>query len=65
MKYPIEKIDLPFDEIFRKINRGDFAIVHFKSTMIPYIYDSDLQCFYEMPEGYMEYDKKHYRKKIW
>lgn len=58
------KIDLPFDQIFWKIEIGDFCIVHMKSTMEPFIYDQDLKVLYYMPDGYMDYDKKHYYRNI-
>lgn len=58
------KLNMTFEEIFEKLDRHELVIVHMKETMIPMIYDPFDKQLYDMPEGYMAYDKHHFFKKI-
>ena len=53
-----------FAEIFNKIYLGNLTIVHIKSTMEPKLYDNDNKLIIDIPEGYLEYDKKKYSRNI-
>lgn len=53
-----------FEEIHKKIFLGNLTIVHIKSTMEPKLYDNDNKMLIDIPEGYLEYDKKVYSRKI-
>jgi hypothetical protein len=53
-----------FAEIFNKIYLGNLTIVNIKSTMEPKLYDNDNQMIIDIPEGYLEYDKKKYSRNI-
>lgn len=55
---------MTFEEIFEKLDRHELVIVHMKETMVPMLYDPYDKALYEMPEGYMAYDKHHFFKKI-
>jgi hypothetical protein len=53
-----------FEEIYNKIFLGNLTIVYIKSTMEPKLYDNDNKMIIEIPDGYLEYDKKKYSRKI-
>lgn len=57
--------DLKFEEIFKRLEDRDYMIVHMKDTMIPKILDIETVVLYDIPEGYLEFDKaKFYRRVI-
>ena len=53
-----------FADIFNKIYLGNLTIVHIKGTMEPKLYDNDNQMIIDIPDGYLEYDKKKYYRNI-
>jgi hypothetical protein len=60
----INEPEKQFYEIYNKIYLGNLTIVHIKSTMEPKLYDNDNKMIIDIPEGYLEYDKKKYIRKI-
>ena len=58
-----KKLKLTNEEIFKKVQKHELVIVHTKGSMEPFLVDNDNEK-YEVPEGYMEYDRKHFYKKI-
>jgi len=59
-----KKLHLTFEEIYSKMELREFVIVHMKDTMIPYIIHVETMTFFEVPEGYLEYDANRYWRKI-
>lgn len=57
-------LDLTIEEIFIKVERHELMIGHFKDTMEPFLIDND-HVRYVMPDGYMEYEKKHFYRNIY
>jgi hypothetical protein len=57
-------LDMPFLEIFKKLEFGQYVIVHMKDTMEPKILETDSGNLFDMPEGYLDYDKKRFYRKI-
>lgn len=53
-----------FETIYKKIYLGNLTIVHIKGTMEPKLYDNDNKIIVDIPEGYLEYDRKKYYRKI-
>jgi len=49
--------------IFRKIEIGDYCIVHIKDTMEPKIFDLETKLLYTPPTGYMEYDNDNFARR--
>jgi hypothetical protein len=43
----MNKLDLTNEQLFDKVEKHELVICHLR---------------HEMPDGYMEYDKKHYRR---
>lgn len=58
------KLDLTIEELFQKVERHELMIGYIKETMVPFFIDND-HIRYEMPEGYMEYEKKHFYRNIY
>ena len=62
MKY--KKLNLSNEDLFDKVERHEFVICHLRNedgSMTPFLVDNKNKR-YTMPEGYMEYDKKHFRR---
>lgn len=59
----IKKNKLTFKEIFIKIEKCEYVIVHTKEDMIPLLLNANDNTLYTMPEGYLEYDKRFYFRK--
>jgi hypothetical protein len=62
MKY--KKLKMTHEEIFEQVERHELVICHLKKedgTLEPFLVSYDNKR-YVMPEGYMEYDKKHFRR---
>ena len=53
---------LTYDEIYVKIFLGTYTLVHMKETMEPKLYDNDNSALLEIPDGYLDYDKKRYHR---
>lgn len=53
-----------FAEIYNKIFLGNLTIIHMKTTLEPKLYDNDNKVVIDIPEGYLEYDKKKYNRKF-
>lgn len=53
-----------FAEIYNKIFLGNLTIIHMKTTLEPKLYDNDNKVIIDIPEGYLEYDKKKYYRKF-
>jgi hypothetical protein len=49
--------------IFRKMEIGDYCIVHLKESMEPRIYDQDSKTLYVPPEGYMKFDNDNFQRR--
>ena len=52
------------EEIWDKIYYGTYTLVHLKETMGPKLYDNDNKKLIDVPDGYIEYDKKRYYRNI-
>lgn len=51
-------------ELFDKINRLDeYIIVHVKPDLTPALYECETKKLYNVPEDYMDYEKKHLWRK--
>lgn len=64
MKY--KKLNLSNEEIFKRVERHELVICHLKhesGVLTPFIMDNNNKK-YEMPDGYMAYDKKHFYRKF-
>ena len=59
-----KKLSLTFEEIFNKLSLREFVIIHIKETMEPKIIHPETKTIFDIPDGYLEYDKKHYFRKI-
>ena len=60
----MKKLDLTNEQIFDKVEKHDLVICHLKhpdGNMTPFLIDINHER-YEEPEGYIEYDKKNYRR---
>lgn len=57
-------LDMSFEEIFTKLDRHELVIVHLKNSMEAKLYDPYELQLYEVPEGYLDYDREHFFKKI-
>ena len=60
----IKKTKMTFEQIFDKLDLREYVIVHMKETMVQYLLHAESGRLYEMPEGYLDYDAKHYYRKI-
>ena len=58
-----KKIKLTFEEIYTRIEKCEYVIVHTKEEMKPYLLNANDNELYTMPEGYLEYDKRFYYRK--
>jgi hypothetical protein len=62
----MNKLDLTNEQLFDKVEKHELVICHLKhsdGSMTPFLVDIN-HVRYEMPEGYMEYDKKHFRRRF-
>lgn len=54
---------LTYEQIWKKLTDREYVLVHIKDTMEPALLEAETGKLYEVPVGYMEYDKnKYYRK---
>lgn len=58
----INKTSLTFEEIWYNMYNRNFVLIHEKETMIPYLYDVREKIIYELPDGYLDYDTKRFRR---
>ena len=58
-----KKMTFTFEEIFTRIEKCEYVIVHSKNEMKPYLLNANDNELYTMPEGYLEYDKRFYYRK--
>jgi len=58
-----KKTKLTFEEIYTRIEKCEYVIVHSKEEMKPYLLNANDNELYTMPEGYLEYDKRFYYRK--
>ena len=58
-----KKMKLTFEEIYTRIEKCEYVIVHSKEEMKPYLLNANDNTLYTMPEGYLEYDKRFYYRK--
>lgn len=57
-----KKLKIKFEDIFDKLEKTfEYSIVHINT--IPYLYEFDTKIIYEIPAGYMNYDKQYYTRK--
>lgn len=59
----VKKMKLTFEEIYTRIEKCEYVIVHSKEEMKPYLLNANDNTLYNMPEGYLEYDKRFYYRK--
>jgi len=59
----VKKMKLTFEEIYARIEKCEYVIVHTKEEMKPYLLNANDNTLYTMPEGYLEYDKRFYYRK--
>ena len=59
----VKKMKLTFEEIYTRIEKCEYVIVHSKEEMKPYLLNANDNELYTMPEGYLEYDKRFYYRK--
>ena len=59
----VKKMKLTFEEIYTRIEKCEYVIVHMKDTMEPHLLNANDNQLYTMPEGYLEYDKRFYYRK--
>lgn len=58
-------INMTNEEIFKKIESArELIIVHIKPDLEPRLYEVASNTIYNMPVGYMEYDKKRYWRSV-
>lgn len=60
------KLDLTNEQLFDKVEKHELVICHLRhddGSMTPFLVDIN-HVRYEMPDGYMEYDKKHFRRRF-
>lgn len=60
----MKKLNLSFEQLFDKVERHELVICHLRhedGTMTPFFVNNKNKRFI-VPEGYMEYDKKHFRR---
>jgi len=60
----IEMTILTFEQIFSKLDKREYVIVHIKDTMVPALLEPDSGKLFEVPDGYLEYDAKHFWRNI-
>jgi hypothetical protein len=58
-----KKIKLTFEDIYARIEKCEYVIVHTKEGMKPHLLNANDNELYTMPEGYLEYDKRFYHRK--
>ena len=58
------KNKMSFEEIFKKLEYGEIIIVHVKETMDPKILDVKKMKLHEIPDGYLIYDKRNFKRYI-
>ena len=58
-----KKTKLAFEELYARIEKCEYVIVHTKEEMKPYLLNANDNTLYTMPEGYLEYDKRFYCRK--
>jgi len=58
-----KKMKLTFEEIYARIEKCEYVIVHSKEEMKPHLLNANDNTLYTMPEGYLEYDKRFYYRK--
>jgi hypothetical protein len=57
-----KKLKIEFEDIFNKLEKTfEYTIVHIE--MVPHLYEYETKTIYEMPDGYMNYDKRYYNRK--
>jgi hypothetical protein len=57
-------INLNFQQIFKRLEDREYMIVHMKETMIPKILDVESMILYDIPEGYLDYDKANFYRRV-
>jgi hypothetical protein len=55
---------MTFEEIFKKLEYGEIIIVHLKETMDAKILDVKRMKLHEVPDGYLIYDKRNFKRYI-
>ena len=60
----IKKMNLCFEEIYKRLDLRELVIVHTKEDMKPLLLHANDNQLYEMPEGYLAYDARFYYRKI-
>ena len=55
---------MTFEQIFDKLELREYVIVHMKETMIQYLLQTESGRLYDLPEGYIAYDARHYQRKL-
>jgi len=60
----IELNKLTYKEIFDKLESRTYVLVHIKDTMQPCLLEPESGKLFEVPDGYLEYDKKYFRRNI-
>jgi hypothetical protein len=53
---------MSFEEIFKRLLNFEYTLVHTKDNMQPRLLCRETNDLHDVPEGYIEYDRKHYRK---
>jgi hypothetical protein len=55
---------MTFEEIFKKLEYGEIIIVHLKETMDAKILYIKRMKLHEIPDGYLIYDKRNFKRHI-
>lgn len=53
---------MSFEEIFKRLLNFEYTLVHMKEDMQPRLLCRETNVLHNVPEGYIEYDSKNYRK---
>lgn len=60
----IELTKLTYKGIFDKLEMRTFVLVHLKENKQPCLLEPESCKLFEVPDGYLEYDKKYFRRNI-
>jgi hypothetical protein len=55
---------LTYAQIFLKLEKRSWVLVHKKSDQLPLFYEPESGKLYDVPPGYLDYDREHFRKYI-
>ena len=60
----VEMTTLTFEQIFSKLDKREYVLVHQKDTFIPLFLEPESGKLFDVPESYLDYERQHYWRNI-